>query len=892
MIKHYSPISNISVFLEKYIATAGYDNRLILWDAKTHQSISVGFHDHLVNQCVFSPDGEYLLSSSSDFSARLWKVPEMKLLTIFNAQQDDSEGLSFHPINKLVAVTSRDHHTYIYDYSGTLLHKLSGHEHDVLSVVWCKNNELITSSDDGTVRRWNSDTGKEIEKFSLDEIETDTIAISKEGVIFSGNDEGKIIIIQNKECIHIQAHQSGVKCLYFYNELNMLLSLSYDRTAHLWKWDPLFGKLDKIQSTNLPPIVWARSANFLGNSQIVFSTFGSQYAIYDRQTNEWITSHISDTHGINAVLAFQSKQFTVGDSGKLYCNQKLQVELPSLCNFLVSVDDDIITGGQTGSLFSGFSGEVIYQHHSPLNCACMFYKNNIPHVIIGTYTGDAVVLKKQNKKYEFVTYLQLFNNAIKGISSSLHEIFAVCATGDACFYSIETLSEIKYVPDAHDEICNGCAWYDEGIFVSVGRDLTLRFTNLYEQTVLETPHMHSIKCVYVSSDKRYIATGGYRGLLAIYDTINKKWLSSQVTHAGISCISFNSEKNKFLISSYDGRIYYSNKLINFDRSCEIKKISEINIKNDREAIGLPSSFVASKNERTNLTFCKLRNTPIKELIEISESLKLEYKLRYTAAQYLALLGDPRINPEYPFMISIPEADVMIGIHSDEVENVLSRHKNLVLKREWIEKETPQFKVHIPAFKMRKYLVTNEEYKLFLKETEYNELPSSWEFGIYPEYKANHPVYTVTEQAAEAYAVWISKKTNRKFRLPTEFEWEYAASGLDHFEFPWGNKFSFDHANINEEGIYTSTPVGIFAKGYSPFGLADMAGNVEEYVADNYRPYQGGLFIKDDLLLNRENYRVCRGGSFTRYSDLARNTRRHGRYNKAIYVIGFRLVEEI
>src|SRR6185312_10776269 len=164
--------------------------------------------------------------------------------------------------------------------------------------------------------------------------------------------------------------------------------------------------------------------------------------------------------------------------------------------------------------------------------------------------------------------------------------------------------------------------------------------------------------------------------------------------------------------------------------------------------------------------------------------------------------------------------------------------------------------------------------------------------MYPANKENHPVYTVSELAAEEFAQWISKKTRRKFRLPTEQEWECAASGKEHFEFPWGNNYQLDHANTLEEKIYTSTPVGIFSKGNSPFGLSDVAGNVEEYTGDNYLPYQGGQYIKDDLLLFENTYRVCRGGSFTRYLDLARTTRRHGRYNKPIYVIGFRLVEDI
>ena len=69
MIKHHGPISGVSCFKSKYIATAGYDNQLILWNSETHQSIARSYHDHLVNQCQFSPCGEFLVTASSDYTS-------------------------------------------------------------------------------------------------------------------------------------------------------------------------------------------------------------------------------------------------------------------------------------------------------------------------------------------------------------------------------------------------------------------------------------------------------------------------------------------------------------------------------------------------------------------------------------------------------------------------------------------------------------------------------------------------------------------------------------------------------------------------------------------------------------------------------------------------------
>lgn len=97
MIQHRGPISGIAAWQDTYVATAGYDNQVICWDQRTGQALSRSVHDHLANQCVFSPDGRHLLTSSSDYTARLWTVPDLRLVAVFADQADDVEMSVFHP---------------------------------------------------------------------------------------------------------------------------------------------------------------------------------------------------------------------------------------------------------------------------------------------------------------------------------------------------------------------------------------------------------------------------------------------------------------------------------------------------------------------------------------------------------------------------------------------------------------------------------------------------------------------------------------------------------------------------------------------------------------------------------------------------------------------------
>jgi len=313
---------------------------------------------------------------------------------------------------------------------------------------------------------------------------------------------------------------------------------------------------------------------------------------------------------------------------------------------------------------------------------------------------------------------------------------------------------------------------------------------------------------------------------------------------------------------------------------------------DREAMGLSNHYQFGDLE-SKLEDCYIKISELSkfELVRLLENKFTPFLERFVSGQLLSLLGDTRINTLDPLMIEIPSWSGYLGLDSKDVQRVTDDLKNIGIMQSWIEKETPKYYVQIKAFRVGKYLVTNKEYLDFLKDSNYEEIPTSWRFGQYPHHFANHPVYTLSDNACVAYCDWLSKTTGRKFRLPSEAEWEYSAGGPEGLEFPWGELFDSDCANTVESGIYQSTPVGIFPKGDSCFGCSDMAGNVEEYVSDYYKSYNNDKNIVDDLLLVNGDYRVARGGSFTRFRDLARNKRRHGRYPKEIYVMGFRLAED-
>ena len=309
----------------------------------------------------------------------------------------------------------------------------------------------------------------------------------------------------------------------------------------------------------------------------------------------------------------------------------------------------------------------------------------------------------------------------------------------------------------------------------------------------------------------------------------------------------------------------------------------------RAAMGLGAGYVAPSDPRR--LACTLQTHDPDRLAALVEDPDEPFGRRHAAGSMLAILGDPRLRPLDPALCRVPAGRYRIGLEATALAGVLREFAPHGVLPHWIEKEMPAHLVDLPGFAIGRYPVTQIEYAHFLAETGHLPLPESWPLGAMPPGQGNHPVHGIAPESADAYAGWLAAATGRRFRLPGEAEWEIAA-GAGRRIYPWGDRYEPDCANTVETGILATTPVGIFPRGASPFGCLDMAGNAEEYVADAYRPYPGGAIARDDLLDRRSDYRVARGGSFARYRDLARCTRRHGWYESPLYIMGFRIAEAL
>ncbi len=200
----------------------------------------------------------------------------------------------------------------------------------------------------------------------------------------------------------------------------------------------------------------------------------------------------------------------------------------------------------------------------------------------------------------------------------------------------------------------------------------------------------------------------------------------------------------------------------------------------------------------------------------------------------ALNNDPAVaqsEPPAPVSPSATAAE-QPSESSDELTVTLAPGVEMVFVRvpagEFLMGEDPTQAVHVDEYWIGKYPVTNAQYAAFVETTKY-KLPKGdeWSKQGLRSGRDKHPVVYVSMYDAEAFCEWATQVTGYDIQLPTETQWEKAARGADGRIYPWGDgKPTNRHCTFNSGG---TTPVGSHSPlGDSPYGCADMAGNVWEW----------------------------------------------------------------
>lgn len=226
-------------------------------------------------------------------------------------------------------------------------------------------------------------------------------------------------------------------------------------------------------------------------------------------------------------------------------------------------------------------------------------------------------------------------------------------------------------------------------------------------------------------------------------------------------------------------------------------------------------------------------------------------------------GDPFIQKPADDMVLIPAGEFKMGSTEEQINNAFEMCKteegNYCISEDYFV-EYPQRIVKLGAFYIDRKEASNSEFTRFIKATGKAIITERYAADIHLN-GDNQPVVGLSWYEANDYCVWLNK------RLPTEEEWERAARGADGRIWPWGNAWDIARANHgiggapgldSSDGYEYTAPVGT-ELGLGPEGVLNIAGNVSEWVDDDFKPYLGNDKYGNEQygLFNK----VVRGGSY-------------------------------
>ncbi|MGD1838687.1 MAG: ergothioneine biosynthesis protein EgtB [Nitrososphaeraceae archaeon] len=294
---------------------------------------------------------------------------------------------------------------------------------------------------------------------------------------------------------------------------------------------------------------------------------------------------------------------------------------------------------------------------------------------------------------------------------------------------------------------------------------------------------------------------------------------------------------------------------------------------------------------------------------------------YDFQNYFSRFSDPNDNYK-PFRINNPEKEenkkhikYMIEIPGGIYELGFNK------KSFCYDNELPEHKVYLYPYKIDSTLVTNRDFINFIENGGYTSyrywlsdgwdlvLQNNWNCPLYwfkkndlwmkkdffgiREIDPDEPVINISYYEADAYCRWKNK------RLPTEAEWEKAASWNDDLKiktiYPWGNELpSLQNSNLLESFLWRPTKVGMYENGKSYYGCYQMIGDVWEWTSSEYSLYPGfkSKFSEytDKWSINQK---VLKGGSFATPAKQIRNSyRNYFKPHERILFAGFRCAKTI
>lgn len=241
MTGHDDRIRSLSFNPTTNTLTSGSDDQTVkMWDLSTGKCRKVlQGYTNLVYAIAFTHEGDRLVSGGETSGIQLWNIQTHEYHQTWKKEAKRIRCLTVSPDGKILAVGSENNIVELWNMSsGKCFRTLRGHDHEVWSVIFRNDYEILTGSSDRTIRLWNIKSGKCLHTFRKHTDRIRSIALNSDGSLLASGGFDKVIRLWNLEtgdCFkELSGHQDVVWSLAFNHDGNILASASNDKTIRLW----------------------------------------------------------------------------------------------------------------------------------------------------------------------------------------------------------------------------------------------------------------------------------------------------------------------------------------------------------------------------------------------------------------------------------------------------------------------------------------------------------------------------------------------------------------------------------------------------------------------------------------------------------------------------------
>jgi len=225
------------------VVTSSWDNSAKIWDVATGTVIHKLENEHSlsVNMAVFSPDGKYVLTASDDRTAKLWDIKTGQVVGRYLGHNDRVRAAVFSPDGAYIVTASNDKTARLWEtMTQQCVRQFEGHSYAVVTVDFSKDGQrIVTGSEDADARIWDVKTGEKLNILSGHTATVASAAFSPDmqRVITGGQDQVAKLwdATSGKEILTLSRHTGEVTSVSFSPDGNQILTASRDGTAIIWQ---------------------------------------------------------------------------------------------------------------------------------------------------------------------------------------------------------------------------------------------------------------------------------------------------------------------------------------------------------------------------------------------------------------------------------------------------------------------------------------------------------------------------------------------------------------------------------------------------------------------------------------------------------------------------------